>query len=200
MRFSSVNPLARPSSIKWFAAQKPRVSKSSKKSATSGRNPARRAAPAKARPEDAAIKIAAPASGDLTRETEGIAKIEADCLGRRGHPLKQSRFRLVFHIANRERPDPETAARQLDAIRHEIKPLDPRRWHRIDVRRNEQGFGRRQHRSRQNLHARGRTAKRDFLTGERRGNLFRRLCLGGVDGHTKSLLDLVRLGLDLTQL
>ena len=90
--FSSVNPLARPSSIKWLAAQKPRVSKSSKKSATSGRNPARRAAPAKARPEDAAIKIAAPASGDLTRETEGIAKIEADRLGRRRHPLKQSRF------------------------------------------------------------------------------------------------------------
>jgi len=50
------------------------------KSATSGRNPARRALPPKPA-EDAAIKIAAPASGDLTRETEGIAKIEADRLG-----------------------------------------------------------------------------------------------------------------------
>src|SRR5664279_2358698 len=166
MRLSASNPRPSPPSTRRFAAQNPRVSKSSKKSAASGRNPARRAALAKARPEDAAIRIAAPASGDLTRETEGIAKIETDRLGGRRHPLKQSRFRLVFHVANRERSNPKTAARQLGAIRHEFKPLDSCGWHRVDIGGNEQGFRRRQHRSRQNLHARGRTAKRDFLARE----------------------------------
>src|SRR5579875_3956762 len=197
MRFASVKPVSRPSSIKRFAAQSWRVSKSSKKSAASGRNPARRAASARARPEDAAIRIAASVSGDLTCETESIAKIEADRLGGSGHPLEQSRFRLVFHVANRKRSNPETAASQLDAISVKIEPFDPGRGHRVDIGRDKQGFGACQHRSRENLHARRRAAERNILVRQRRGNFLWGLCLGGMDSEAKSLLDLIGLGLHL---
>ncbi len=161
-----VNPVSRPPSISRLAAQKPRVSKSSKKSATSGRNPARRAAAAKARAEGAAIRIAAPASGDLTRETEGIAKIEADCLGRRRHraeTMPDSVLYFTSPIASGPIPRLPPASSTPFAMRS--SPSIPAGGTALTSPANEQGFGRRKHRCRQNLHSRRRRAKRDFLAG-----------------------------------
>ena len=84
-------PLAEPTFDEAVRAAKPaRIQIVEKVRSERGKPGSPRAALAKARPDDAAINIAAPASGDLTRETEGITKIEADRLGGRRHALKQS--------------------------------------------------------------------------------------------------------------
>ena len=96
---------------------------SSKKSATSGRYPARRAAAARARPgrrrdQDRGAgfrRSHAPGSRSLAREHEGVAEIEAEGGGGGGHALEQTGLSLLdFTSPMASGPTPRLPPSQFD--------------------------------------------------------------------------------------
>src|SRR5215467_10765381 len=140
IRFFQVNPCSRPPLAHAFAQQFSRVSVSSKKSRARGRYPARRAAAANARAEAATIRTGVPASDDLARKSEGIAKIKTDGPGETCHSLEEARFRFVLHIPDRERPEPQNRTKKGHAIGLEFEALDSRRRHSVHIGRKDEGF------------------------------------------------------------
>src|SRR5262249_43538014 len=82
-----------------------RASVSPKRSATTARRPARRAATARARADKATSRYTSGSGNELTRQDEGIAEIDEHRLSRLDHPPEQPGLDLVLEAADCKRPD-----------------------------------------------------------------------------------------------
>src|SRR5687767_1146213 len=120
-------PLSRSPSIRMLASAISLRSRSPNRSAASGRKPALRAAPARARAETAATRISAMLGDELAGPGEGVPKIEEDRLLRVDHRFEEAGFGSVFEIADDERADADGAvSADLLAIRFQSQSFDSR--------------------------------------------------------------------------
>ncbi len=77
------------------------------------------------------------ASDKLAREFERVAEIDAERRVGRRHLFEEAEFRLVLHIADRERTDAVAAAGQFLAIVMQTDTFDAERRDGVDVGANE---------------------------------------------------------------